>query len=117
MSVNIGFYSSAAVRKEIADETDRETGRSKAISGVPIHLSIYSPEGEAQLCFYCALFCILNVLRCLYSFTRLQGFIARKKIWPCFYKMKVIINVKITTITDREKFVFLLLPLNLRGSC
>lgn len=38
------FTDFAAVRKEIADETDRETGRSKAISGVPIHLSIYSPE-------------------------------------------------------------------------
>ncbi|CAL9242680.1 unnamed protein product, partial [Arabidopsis halleri] len=30
--------------KEIQDETDRETGRSKAISSVPIHLSIYSPN-------------------------------------------------------------------------
>ncbi|KAF3524627.1 hypothetical protein F2Q69_00048756 [Brassica cretica] len=37
---------SAAVRKEIQDETDRETGRSKAISGVPIHLSIYSPDAD-----------------------------------------------------------------------
>ncbi|CDY35024.1 BnaC06g13620D [Brassica napus] len=36
---------SAAVRKEIQDETDRETGRSKAISSVPIHRSIYSPDG------------------------------------------------------------------------
>lgn len=36
----------AAVRQEIADETDRETGRSKGISSVPIHLSIYSPHGE-----------------------------------------------------------------------
>ncbi|KAL2336209.1 hypothetical protein Fmac_010655 [Flemingia macrophylla] len=35
---------SAAVRQEIADETDRETGRSKGISSVPIHLSIYSPH-------------------------------------------------------------------------
>ncbi|XP_074329756.1 phragmoplastin DRP1A [Apium graveolens] len=34
----------AAVRKEISDETDRETGRSKAISTVPIYLSIYSPN-------------------------------------------------------------------------
>lgn len=34
----------AAVRKEIADETDRETGRSKQISTVPIYLSIYSPS-------------------------------------------------------------------------
>ncbi|KAF3520563.1 hypothetical protein DY000_02061125 [Brassica cretica] len=37
---------SAAVRKEIQDETDRETGRSKAISSVPIHLSIYSPDAD-----------------------------------------------------------------------
>ncbi|KAK4793230.1 hypothetical protein SAY86_023665 [Trapa natans] len=34
----------AAVRKEISDETDRETGRTKQISSVPIHLSIYSPN-------------------------------------------------------------------------
>ncbi|XP_074569436.1 phragmoplastin DRP1C-like [Curcuma longa] len=34
----------AAVRKEIADETDRITGKSKQISNVPIHLSIYSPH-------------------------------------------------------------------------
>ncbi|WZZ53759.1 hypothetical protein YC2023_053866 [Brassica napus] len=38
------FGGFAAVRKEIQDETDRETGRSKAISSVPIHLSIYSPN-------------------------------------------------------------------------
>lgn len=36
----------AAVRKEIQEETDRETGRSKQISSVPIHLSIYSPNGK-----------------------------------------------------------------------
>jgi dynamin GTPase len=35
----------AAVRKEIADETDRITGKSKQISNHPIHLSIYSPNG------------------------------------------------------------------------
>ncbi|GFY90211.1 DYNAMIN-like 1B [Actinidia rufa] len=40
------FTDFAAVRKEIADETDRETGRTKQISSVPIHLSIYSPNGE-----------------------------------------------------------------------
>ncbi|XP_074563246.1 phragmoplastin DRP1C-like [Curcuma longa] len=34
----------AAVRKEIADETDRITGKTKQISNVPIHLSIYSPH-------------------------------------------------------------------------
>ncbi|KAL6129170.1 hypothetical protein ACLB2K_072523 [Fragaria x ananassa] len=34
----------AAVRKEIQDETDRVTGKSKMISPVPIHLSIYSPN-------------------------------------------------------------------------
>ncbi|XP_004298908.1 PREDICTED: dynamin-related protein 5A [Fragaria vesca subsp. vesca] len=38
------FTDFAAVRKEISDETDRETGRSKMISSVPIHLSIYSPN-------------------------------------------------------------------------
>ncbi|KAG8042853.1 hypothetical protein GUJ93_ZPchr0083g33702 [Zizania palustris] len=37
------FTDFSLVRKEIADETDRETGRSKQISSVPIHLSIYSP--------------------------------------------------------------------------
>lgn len=38
------FTDFAAVRKEIQDETDRMTGRSKQISPVPIHLSIYSPN-------------------------------------------------------------------------
>nr|GEW03650.1 dynamin-like protein [Tanacetum cinerariifolium] len=38
------FYDFAAVRKEISDETDRETGKTKQISSVPIHLSIYSPN-------------------------------------------------------------------------
>lgn len=35
----------ALVRKEIQDETDRITGKTKQISPVPIHLSIYSPNG------------------------------------------------------------------------
>lgn len=39
------FYDAAAVRREIADETDRITGKTKQISNVPIHLSIYSPNG------------------------------------------------------------------------
>ncbi|XP_058078756.1 phragmoplastin DRP1C isoform X1 [Magnolia sinica] len=34
----------AYVRKEIQDETDRITGKSKNISNIPIHLSIYSPN-------------------------------------------------------------------------
>ncbi|CAI0459353.1 unnamed protein product [Linum tenue] len=34
----------AAVRKEIQDETDRITGKTKAISNIPIQLSIYSPN-------------------------------------------------------------------------
>ncbi|GMI99804.1 DYNAMIN RELATED PROTEIN 1C, DYNAMIN-like 1C, ARABIDOPSIS DYNAMIN-LIKE PROTEIN 5 [Hibiscus trionum] len=38
------FTDFAAVRKEIADETDRITGKTKQISNVPIHLSIYSPH-------------------------------------------------------------------------
>lgn len=43
---NVIWLSSVAmVRKEIQDETDRMTGRTKQISPVPIHLSIYSPNG------------------------------------------------------------------------
>ncbi|XP_059313075.1 phragmoplastin DRP1E [Lycium ferocissimum] len=38
------FTDFAMVRKEIADETDRITGKTKMISPVPIHLSIYSPN-------------------------------------------------------------------------
>ncbi|KAH0980741.1 hypothetical protein GBA52_007918 [Prunus armeniaca] len=38
------FTDFAMVRKEIQDETDRITGKSKQISPVPIHLSIYSPN-------------------------------------------------------------------------
>ncbi|GKA03569.1 dynamin-related protein 5A, partial [Tanacetum coccineum] len=38
------FDDFAAVRKEIADETDRETGKNNRISSVPIYLSIYSPH-------------------------------------------------------------------------
>lgn len=38
------FSDFGLVRKEIQDETDRVTGRSKQISPVPIHLSIYSPN-------------------------------------------------------------------------
>lgn len=34
----------ALVRKEIQDETDRVTGKTKQISPIPIHLSIYSPN-------------------------------------------------------------------------
>lgn len=47
----INYICTAAVRKEIQDETDRETGRSKQISSVPIHLSIYSPNGKTRLFF------------------------------------------------------------------
>ncbi|XP_038687876.1 dynamin-related protein 1E-like [Tripterygium wilfordii] len=38
------FTDFSLVQKEIQDETDRLTGRSKQISPVPIHLSIYSPN-------------------------------------------------------------------------
>ncbi|KAI0500312.1 hypothetical protein KFK09_018524 [Dendrobium nobile] len=38
------FNDFSLVRKEIADDTERITGRSKQISPVPIHLSIYSPN-------------------------------------------------------------------------
>lgn len=38
------FTDFSMVRKEIQDETDRVTGKSKQISPIPIHLSIYSPN-------------------------------------------------------------------------
>ncbi|CAA0842766.1 Dynamin-related protein 1E [Striga hermonthica] len=38
------FTDFSLVRKEIQDETDRVTGRTKQISPVPIHLGIYSPN-------------------------------------------------------------------------
>lgn len=38
------FTDFAMVRNEIQDETDRITGRTKMISPMPIHLSIYSPN-------------------------------------------------------------------------
>ncbi|KAA8520398.1 hypothetical protein F0562_014654 [Nyssa sinensis] len=38
------FTDFSMVRKEISDETDRITGKTKQISPVPIHLSIYSPN-------------------------------------------------------------------------
>ncbi|ONK71834.1 uncharacterized protein A4U43_C04F12870 [Asparagus officinalis] len=38
------FTDFSLVRKEIQDETDRMTGRSKQISPIPIHLSICSPN-------------------------------------------------------------------------
>ncbi|CAH9096369.1 unnamed protein product [Cuscuta europaea] len=38
------FTDFSLVRKEIEDETDRLTGKTKQISPVPIHLSIYSPN-------------------------------------------------------------------------
>lgn len=42
---NLFSPNAAAVRKEISDETDRITGKTKQISNHPIHLSIYSPNG------------------------------------------------------------------------
>ena len=61
----------ALVRKEIQDETDRVTGKSKMISPVPIHLSIYSPNGKkinlhhfCPLCRACLIFvlCFASVI-------------------------------------------------------
>ncbi|KAF6162697.1 hypothetical protein GIB67_022356, partial [Kingdonia uniflora] len=50
------FTDFAAARKKIAHETDRETGRSKQLFTVPIHLSIYSPNDEMYMhllvCFF-----------------------------------------------------------------
>ncbi|XP_027334095.1 dynamin-related protein 1E isoform X4 [Abrus precatorius] len=43
------FTHFALVRQEIQDETDRVTGKTKQISPIPIHLSIYSPnEGQPE---------------------------------------------------------------------
>ncbi|KAL2325805.1 hypothetical protein Fmac_024863 [Flemingia macrophylla] len=38
------LFHAAVVRQEISDETDCITGKTKAISNVPIQLSIYSPH-------------------------------------------------------------------------
>ncbi|XP_073040813.1 phragmoplastin DRP1E-like [Primulina eburnea] len=38
------FTDFSLVRKEIQDETDRVTGKTKQISPIPIHLNIYSPN-------------------------------------------------------------------------
>ncbi|KAJ4973712.1 hypothetical protein NE237_006886 [Protea cynaroides] len=38
------FSDFASVRKEISDETERITGKTKHISNIPIHLSIFSPN-------------------------------------------------------------------------
>lgn len=38
------FKDFSLIRKEIQDETDRMTGKSRGISSVPIHLSIHSPN-------------------------------------------------------------------------
>ncbi|XAR72188.1 hypothetical protein NMG60_11018743 [Bertholletia excelsa] len=38
------FTDFASVRREIEEETDRITGKTKQISNIPIHLSIYSPN-------------------------------------------------------------------------
>ncbi|KAL2340629.1 hypothetical protein Fmac_008569 [Flemingia macrophylla] len=43
------FYLHSAVRQEISNETDHITGKTKAISNIPIQLSIYSPhEGQSE---------------------------------------------------------------------
>ncbi|XP_020971784.1 dynamin-related protein 12A-like isoform X1 [Arachis ipaensis] len=42
--MSMSLFKGVTIWQEISDETDRETGRSKGISSVPIHLSIYSPH-------------------------------------------------------------------------
>jgi replication fork clamp-binding protein CrfC len=57
------FTDFAVVRREIEAETDRITGKTKAISNMPIHLSVYSPNGislslslsvkfDSRICIY-----------------------------------------------------------------
>ena len=45
------------MRKEIEDETDRVTGKTKNVSSIPINLRVYSPHGKS---FSPPLNCILN---------------------------------------------------------
>lgn len=63
------------VRKEIQDETDRLTGRTKQISPVPIHLSIYSPHGSYY--FYS---CLSLLLDSIFSFFSSNHLISRKTV-------------------------------------
>ena len=65
------FDCTAIVRKEIQEETDRVTGRSKQISPVPIHLSIYSPNGKARLGFC---FCTQFDLSVMYVYMSIEMF-------------------------------------------
>lgn len=37
------------VRKEIVEETDRETGSNKGISAIPINLRVFSPHGKSEV--------------------------------------------------------------------
>ncbi|KAI8530056.1 hypothetical protein RHMOL_Rhmol11G0025100 [Rhododendron molle] len=46
---NKKFTDFSLVRKEIQEETDRVTGRTKQISPLPINLSIFSPNGTHNL--------------------------------------------------------------------
>ena len=63
------FFSYVAlVRKEIQDETDRLTGKTKQISPVPIHLSIYSPFGEDFFCCFYFQFLISFFLSMTYAY-------------------------------------------------
>ena len=46
---NKKFLDFEQVRREIEEETDRETGGNKGISKKPIHLRVYSPNGDFDL--------------------------------------------------------------------
>ncbi|RVW34540.1 Dynamin-related protein 1C [Vitis vinifera] len=56
------FTDFASVRKEIQDETDRITGKTKHISNIPIHLSIYSPNASVLYRSACRDMRILTVV-------------------------------------------------------
>jgi hypothetical protein len=52
------FTDFGAVRREISEETDRITGRTRQISPVPIHLSVYSSNGGLNVALLkCYLLC------------------------------------------------------------
>lgn len=69
---NTIFSSIGMVRQEIQEETDRITGRTKMISPVPIHLSIYSPNGTPFICYTCVCVCLYILFTTCYNICRIS---------------------------------------------
>lgn len=86
------FSDTALVRKEIQDETDRMTGKSKQISPVPIHLSIYSPNGKHFVDF--ELVSSIMIYPVFFSFIICIGIIFKSQItyFSCLSKLHSVEN-------------------------